>query len=98
MNYKLIIRPAAELELSGAFDWYEERLSGLGAEFLLSVDAVFNSIARNPQQYPIIHRTIRRALTRRFPYEVFYIIEDTKIVIVAVFHAKRNPMRWKDRL
>ncbi|MDP8236007.1 MAG: type II toxin-antitoxin system RelE/ParE family toxin [Candidatus Erginobacter occultus] len=98
MSYKLIIRPAAELELSGAFNWYEERLPGLGAKFLLSVDTVFNAIVQRPQQYPIIHKTIRRALTRRFPYEVLFVADKTRIVVIAVFHAKRNPRRWQNRL
>jgi hypothetical protein len=35
MIRRLIIRPEAEAEMAEAFDWYEERLSGLGASFLL---------------------------------------------------------------
>jgi hypothetical protein len=37
MIRRLIIRPEAEAEMAEAFDWYEERLSGLGASFLLCV-------------------------------------------------------------
>jgi hypothetical protein len=35
MSRRLIVRPEAELEMADAFDWYEERVPGLGAEFLL---------------------------------------------------------------
>ena len=66
MKYELVIRPEAEAELKNAFDWYEQ-LPGLGSHFILSVDAVINSILRNPQQYPVVYRNVRRALTRRFP-------------------------------
>jgi len=98
MSRELIIRPEAEADLADAFAWYEDRLQGLGADLLRCVDAVFNAIIRNPRQYPQVHRTIRRALTRRFPYEVFFVEDDTRVVVLAVFHAKRNPQRWKERI
>jgi hypothetical protein len=73
MTRRLVIRPEAEAEMAEAFEWYEERLPGLGASFLLCVDAVFHGIVRDPQLWPRIHREARRALTRRFPYEVFFV-------------------------
>jgi len=94
---ELIIRPEAEAELAEAFDWYEEQVAGLGSEFLLSVDACFNAVARNPKQYPVIHKDVRRALTRRFPYEVFFVAGDERIVVLAVFHAKRDPKHRQER-
>jgi hypothetical protein len=71
MIRRLVIRPEAEAEMTEAFDRYEERLPGLGASFLFCVDAVFRGIVRDPERWPRIHREARRALTRRFPYEVF---------------------------
>ena len=98
MSCRLIVRPEAEDEMADAFDWYEERVPGLGSDFLLCVDAVFNAIVRNPLQFPRIHRIARRALTRRFPYEVFFVEDDERVVILSVFHAKRNPKRWQERI
>ena len=79
VSRRLILRPEAEAEMKDAFDWYEERVLGLGGEFLLCVDAVFNSIMRNPQQFPCVHRTARRAITRRFPYEVFFVEDNERV-------------------
>ncbi len=98
MSRRLIVRPEAEDEMADAFDWYEECVPGLGSDFLLCVDAVFNTIVRNPLQFPRIHRIARRALTRRFPYEVFFVEDDERVVILSVFHAKRNPKRWQERI
>ncbi len=67
MTYRLIIRPEAETELAEAFDWYERRLPGLGAEFLTAIDTAVASILGNPFQHPIIYRNVRRAPARRFP-------------------------------
>lgn len=98
MSLRLIIRPEAEEEMADAFDWYEERVPGLGSDFLLCVDATLNSILRQPQQYPRVHRVVRRALTRRFPYEVFFVDDAERVVVLSVFHAKRNPKRWQARI
>jgi len=97
MSRRLIVRPEAEAEIEAAFDWYEDCATGLGTDFLLSLDEVFNSIVLNPLQYPCVHRIIRRALTRRFPYEVFFVEEEKTIVVLSVFHAKRNPKIWQNR-
>lgn len=98
MSRKLIIRPEAEADLTEAFEWYETRVPGLGLEFIRTVDSLFNSIIRNPQAYPVIYKTARRALTRKFPYQVFFLIDPDRVVIVGVFHARRSPSRWQERI
>jgi len=97
MRYRLIIRPEAEADIQEAFDWYERHVPGLGAEFLAVVDAALSSIVRHPLQHPVIYRNARRALTRRFPYQVFFAMTDDTIVVVAVTHGARDPRRWQDR-
>ena len=91
------IRPEAETEMADAFDWYEKRVTGLGSEFLFAADATFQGIIRSPHQYPAVYKSVRRALLRRFPHEVFFISEDIRVVVIAVFHARRNPKHWQER-
>ncbi len=98
MSRRLIVRPEAEAEMTDAFDWYEDRVAGLGSEFLLCVDAVFSTILRSPEQYTRVHKIVRRALTRCFPYEVFFVEDDEHVVVLSVFHARRNPKRWQGRI
>ena len=87
--------PHAELE--EAFVWYEQQVPGLGSQFLLALDATINSLRRNPFQYPVVYKDVRRALMRRFPYQVFYVQNEMQIVIIAVFHGMRNPSIWQSR-
>jgi len=98
VSRRLIVRPEAETEMTDAFDWYEDRVPGLGSDFLLCVDAALNAILRNPQQFPRVHHIVRRALTRRFPNEGFFVEDDERVVVLSVFHAKRNPKRWHERI
>ena len=77
--------------------WYEEQLSGLGHQFLDEAVVTFSSIAEAPLMYPVVHRNTRRTLIHRFPFGVYYQIEDTAIVVLAVMHGSRHPRRWKIR-
>jgi plasmid stabilization system protein ParE len=40
---------------------------------------------------------VRCALVRRFPYAVYYRVEPERIVVIAVFHTKRDPGVWQSR-
>jgi plasmid stabilization system protein ParE len=83
--------------MAKAHDWYEARSPGLGADFLLSIEATLLAAARNPRQSPVVHNGVRRGLMKRFPDQVFFLGDDQRVVVLAVFHAKRNPERWQNR-
>lgn len=97
MSHQVVIRPEAEDDLAQAFVWYEEHRLGLGHRFLLSVEVTLTAIRENPEAFPQVHRDIRRALVRRFPYGVFYVVEPSTVVVHAVFHASRDPKSWRER-
>jgi len=67
----VLIRPAAAADLQDAFDWYERRHPGLGAEFREAVRDKLQGIPANPMLYQVVHRDTRRALLRRFPYGLY---------------------------
>lgn len=96
-TYHLLIRPEAEADLEGAYRWYEDKSEGLGTEFLRSVDAALISVLKMPEAYKKILKNIRRVLIRRFPYCIFYFIDNSTIVILAVLHAHRDPNLIKTR-
>jgi plasmid stabilization system protein ParE len=98
MNAELLIRPKAETDLAEAFRWYEDRGPGLGERFLLSVEAVIAAIRRYLRAFAVVRKQVRRVLLRRFPYGVFYFLDGDTVVVLAVFHAKRHPRRWQDRV
>jgi plasmid stabilization system protein ParE len=97
MPLRVLLEPEARADLAEAFDWYENQRLGLGSEFLAEVARVLESIERNPQEYGIIQGQTRRALVRRFPYAVFYIIDPDLVAVTAVMHGRRDPRRWQER-
>lgn len=90
-RYSLIVRPEAEAELLEAYKYYEERTQGLGDAFRDDVDACLNLIARYPGAYQVVEEDIRRALLRRFPYGIFYLVDGRRVVVFSCFHASRDP-------
>ena len=87
----------AEVEFREAFLWYEHQRKGLGLEFVLCVDEAIERILRSPEMYPTIHKSFRRIVVRRFPFALFYEIAGSELRVLAVFHSRRDPDRWKSR-
>ena len=96
---QIIVRPEAETEVQQAFDWYEEQSEGLGLEFLRAIEACLFAVTRNPFAYTVAKvPNVRRAVVRRFPYALFYLVGDDAIVVIAVFNVKRQPIDWLRRI
>ena len=94
----VIFTQRARAELIDAQDWYENEAPGLGRRFRTAVDAVIQRMSANPRQFPVVYRSIRRALLRRFPYALMFVIEaDESLTIIACFHGSRDPEHWQKR-
>ncbi len=98
MIREVILKPEAELDVAEAYGWYEERDKGLGTEFNRALETCLYQIQRHPEMYPVVYKEVRQAVTRRFPYSIFYLIEEKTVYVVSVFHASRDPQAWKDRV
>jgi len=94
----LLITPRAEQDILEALAWYDSRRDGLGTEFLSCVDAALQAIQDRAESFPAIHREIRRALVRRFPYGVFFVIDPDQIAVLSIMHASRDPQLATDTL
>ena len=94
----MLLLPEAEQEVEAAFTWYESQRRGLGFEFLLAFDAAIESLRRLPEGHEVVASRTRKTLLRRFPYLVLYTLEGDSILITAVFHGRRNPRVWSDRV
>jgi plasmid stabilization system protein ParE len=41
-----------------------------------------------------VYRDVRRALTRRFPYAIWYRTRDERVTVLAVLAQACDPARW----
>ena len=97
MDRQLIVRQEAEADIANAALWYDNREPGLGLEFLYEVNSAIVRALKNPEAFTRVRRnpTVRRVLTRRFPYRVFFIVRTDAIIIFSVLHAARHDRVWK---
>ena len=98
MNLPLVITPEAEQDLAEAKVWYEKQREGLGDEFLLCLEESLDRICRIPLAATEVFQGVRRVVVRRFPYGVFYRVEEDQIAVVAVYHSRRDPRGWQSRI
>lgn len=96
-EYRLVSEPQADLDIEAAFQWYEKEQPGLGLEFLDELRAAYDRIVAGPLKYQHLRSGVRRALLRRFPYAVYFSVEEAVIVVLAVLHASRDPAEWQRR-
>ena len=97
MMYRLTFRKEAEFDIDACFDYYEEKREGLGHDFLLCIEEALGKLRRNPLIYQPIHKELRRIPIRRFPYRLFYLVKHNRVIIAAVFHARKDPQAWRKR-
>ncbi len=95
-----ILVPEAHADVAAAYLWYEDQNPGLGLDFLRCVEVALLSIERTPRMHPVMYETYRRALVRRFPYAIFYEIDDmdNRCIVYSVFHCSQDPKKWHGRL
>ena len=94
----VIYHPESRTELIEAAVFREQRVAGLGADFLTTVvDMAVVEIAANPERGPILEGDVRRSRVKRFPYSICYRCIGDEIRILAVSHHSRDPDYWKHR-
>jgi plasmid stabilization system protein ParE len=97
---RVIFRRQAVEDIVEAAAWYEARAPGLGDQL---IDEILNATGRaekNPELFRVVYRegNIRRVLTGRFPYRIFFSVADKTLYVHAVLHGARRNRRWTERL
>lgn len=90
MHFRITFRRAAKAELLEAGAWYESKRSGLAAGFMAEIKRCLSLVAANPLQFALHRRDIRCIVTKRFPYSIYFRAEPGRVVVLAVFHNKRD--------
>jgi plasmid stabilization system protein ParE len=93
MGCKAVFSSFAAKEVQDSFDWYENRVKGLGDRFVNFIDLTIELILLNPEVFPNKKGPYREASLKKFPYQIIYeyIKEKQTVYILHVFHTKRYP-------
>ena len=61
-----------------------KKRENLGREFIDEAYAAFDIIADRAESFPVVHKDIRRALMKRFPYAIYFRQEMDAVIIFVV--------------
>ena len=94
----LLVSAEAKADIASVAEEYGEVASELEEAFRYAIDTCFEAIRQRPLSYPIIYKTHRRAMLRKFPYFILFTVFDETVVVFGCFHMRRDPAAWKSRV
>ncbi len=84
--------------MKAAFQWYDRRRKGLGEDFTGEVEIALRRLLLAPTASGIVFHGMGRMALKRFPYGVYYLVRGELVLVVAVFHSRRNLARLQKRV
>jgi hypothetical protein len=95
---KIVILDEAKGDLIEGFRFYEEQATGLGPYFLANLYADIESLKVHAGTHLKSYKDYYRLLSNRFPFAIFYKIDDNTALVYAVLDCRRNPAWIRKRL
>ena len=94
----LTFDPLVQSDLRKTKSYYERQRRGLGKDFMTCVLNQFERIALYPLAAPTVEKNVRKIGIEKFPFEIYYLLNDQEIFIFAVVHVRRHQDFWRRRL
>ena len=88
----------AERDLLEGFLFYEAQQQGLGSYFLSNLYGEIESLQLYAGIHEKLYKDYRRLLAHRFPFAIYYTVEDEDVSIHAVVDCRKNPAWLRKRL
>lgn len=92
------ILDAAQNDLKSGYRFYESQEHGVGSYFLDSLFADIDSLMFFGGIHQIVNGGFYRMLAKRFPFAVYYRVEQETILVYAVLDCRRSPAWNRKRL
>ena len=90
MGLPVVYRQAARREIVAAAREHETLRRGLGVSFLDEIARIEAHLSEAPRLYQHVVDDVRRAVLRRFPFGLFYLEEDRRILVLACLDLRRS--------
>ena len=87
MNYLVENRPRVYDDIIDAVDYFFSINPKLAEDFLDRIEEAKQSILNTPKGFVVKYSKVRTILLKQFDYHIYYIIEENKIIILAILHA-----------
>ncbi len=88
---------AAENDIAEGYWFYERQHIGLGDYFRVNLAADIESLAMTGGIHEL-ELGFHRAMAKRFPYGIYYLIETDHVIVAAVLDLRREPLWIRGQL
>ena len=92
------IEAAARDDLVEGYRFYEHSEQGVGDYFLATLYADIESLKIFGGIHRKEYRSLYRALSRKFPFAIYYTLEKDGVVVRAVLDCRRDPSWIRQRI
>jgi plasmid stabilization system protein ParE len=94
---KVRILPEAEADLARAADFYDAQVGGLGDYFIECLSGDIEALKVHAGVHERQHGLLR-ALSKRFPFAIFYEVTGSVIDVFAILDCRQDPDAIESRL
>jgi len=100
MTFSVITEAEAEADWNRAVDWYEQCEPGLGLRFNDEIQALLQTLSRQPERFPLAGRLTQKARMIGWPYSIYFTVntEHREVKVLAIWHGRRNPVELRRRV
>ena len=92
---KVVYSEQFQAELCCITGRYTAEGKELGRRFVQTVESACLEISADPLRWRIFDGRVRRCLVPRFPYIIYYLVEDGLIYFGALLHSARHPEAFR---
>lgn len=85
-------------DLTDGYGFYEKQSEGVGEYFLDTLFSDIDSLRSNAGMHPVYFEKYHRLLSKRFPFAVYYRIDEGTIFVHAILDCRRNPAWTREKL
>jgi plasmid stabilization system protein ParE len=95
---KIRILASASRDLIDGYRFYEMQAEGVGAYFLDSLYSDIDSLIISAGMHSVHFGKYHRLLSKRFPFAVYYRVEEQTVLVHAVLDCRRRPAWIRKKL
>ena len=95
---KIRVLSAAARDLIDGYHFYEKQAPGVGMYFLDALYTDIDSLVVNAGIHPLYFGRYYRLLSGRFPFAVYYRVEEQIATVYAVLDCRRSPAWTRTRV
>ena len=95
---KIRILGSAGRDLIDGHRFYEIQAPGVGGYFLDSLYSDIDSLVVSAGMHSVHFGRYHRLLSKRFPFAIYYRVEDQNVLVYAVLDCRRSPAWIRKRL